>query len=111
VNTGSADSYPKITIYGSCSYPFIKNVTTGEVLGITGSLDTNDFVVIETEYGKKSITVNRSGVVSDGFNLLDLSRSDFFPISPGTNNLEFGANIIEPGAHALVQYVRLYGGI
>ena len=57
-NEGNADTYPVITVIGTCSGISVKNVTTGEQISVSAVLDDSDTLVIDCRPATCGVYIN-----------------------------------------------------
>jgi phage-related protein len=82
-NTGDVKTFPVWTIHGPGDDPKMTNLTTGEVLTISGvTLDENQTITIDTK--------SRQITLDDNINLLPLLAwgSTFWTLEPGVNQVK-----------------------
>lgn len=74
----------EIVMLGAVVNPIIHNLTTNEYIGITGSFETSDKIIINTHVGKKSIYLN------DTTNLISklVSGSKWMQFKRGNNTIK-----------------------
>lgn len=100
----------KYTATGSVVKPKVINTVTLEFIELDTTLISGDVITITTEYGKKRIERNRSGVITNLFNALVVG-STFLQLNEGDNVL-YGTS--ESGSSALmmaIQYRPRYAGV
>jgi hypothetical protein len=81
-NEGNAPVAPVFYVYGPVTNPRIENVTTGHVLGLTGTIDANDYYVIDVS----TRTILANGQVNR-YNAL--TSPQWFDLAPGENDLNY----------------------
>ncbi len=81
-NPGAVEAWPLWLITGPGADPVLRNVTTGEVLRIAGTLGAGERVTIDTRPGAKVVEK------SDGTNLYPQDGSTLWALSPGLNAVE-----------------------
>lgn len=113
----SSESETGVVVYidflDSASSVEIKNVITGDDFEIDYSFLANDTVIINTNKGKKSITLLRNGIISNLFSALQ-SGSVFFQLSPGVNNFEYlvsGSLANNDDITITFKYYNIYRGV
>lgn len=90
-NGGHRETPVKLELSGPSNKPRFENQTTGEFIEITRSLADNEKLIINTETGKKSVTIRRAdGIEEDGFDYLE-QESTFFSLKLGDNKLKYNA--------------------
>ena len=110
-NNGTANTPVRITVTGPSAAPSITNLTTSKTIKLSRSLGSDETLVIETERGKKSVTlIDRSnGTTVDAFGYLD-PLSEFWELIPGNNRILYGSNgNIETGLY--ISYFERYAGV
>lgn len=82
-NSGDVEAWPIWHVYGPGSALVLRNLTTGQLLELTVSLAVNEYVVIDTRPGAKTVAKN------DGTNLFpNLSTSSaLWPLQAGSTSL------------------------
>lgn len=108
-NTGDSLTPVSIRIFGEVDTPRITLEETGEFLETTGVIADGDFIRINTEFGKKEVTLVSGGVESNAFDRLN-TASQFFQLRPGTNTLIFSFNTNTSGS-AEIQWRFRFAGI
>jgi hypothetical protein len=84
VNSGTFDTPVVFRINGPCVDPRITNVATSQTLALTMSIDSGDYVEIDTD--ARSVLLN--GTAS---RYQYLTTSEWFDLPPGTTELDFRA--------------------
>ncbi|WP_238933470.1 phage tail family protein [Brevibacillus choshinensis] len=89
-NEGDVETPVEITFFGPATKPIrIQNDTTGEFVEVKQSLFEGEQLVVQTEFGKKSVTkVDASGVVSNAFHYIE-NNSIFFQLIEGNNKISY----------------------
>ncbi|MBC5647562.1 phage distal tail protein [Christensenella tenuis] len=107
-NSGDAPAPIRCEFRGAATNPALKNDTTGEALKVVATIAAGDTLVIDTAYGKKTVTIERGdGTIEDATNSVDDEQSSFFSLALGSNRLSFSADTGAPVVY--VNYKRLYG--
>ena len=107
-NSGDAPAPIRCEFRGTATNPALKNDTTGEALKVVATIAAGDTLVIDTAYGKKTVTIERGdGTIEDATNSVDDEQSSFFSLALGSNRLSFSADTGAPVVY--VNYKRLYG--
>lgn len=91
----------------------IKNTKTGDDFEINYSFMENDTVIINTNKGKKSISLLRNGVITNIFSALQ-AGSVFFQLSPGVNNFQYivdGSTTNNEDVNIIFRYYNIYRGV
>lgn len=102
-----------LDFHNSASSIEIKNVITGDDFEINYSFLENDTVIINTNKGKKSITLLRNGVISNIFSALQ-AGSVFFQLLPGVNNFQYlvnGSATNNDDVTITFRYYNIYRGV
>jgi hypothetical protein len=114
VITNSGDVPTPITFefLGEAVNPAINNVVTGEYIKVNRTLQTNERLIITTEFGNKKVILSNTetGVEEDAFAQIDLG-STFFQLSPGENQLNYGADAGKENAKVLIRWKNYYSGV
>lgn len=99
---GNTETLPTIRIYGQASSPRVANLTTGEQLSLTAlALGPADYA--EIDCAAQTVTLNGSSLHSL-IGALDVATSTFWPLEPGTNQIQLTASQFAAGAYAKVLY-------
>lgn len=110
-NTGAVDTPLNITIYGPAEVPALYNDTTGEFIKVKRNIQSNEKMIISTEFGNKKVEIHEDdGTIRNVFNYIDLD-SVFFMLKPGLNTLRFSAAVGSDAARVSFNYRRRYIGI
>lgn len=82
-NTGDVETWPEWIVNGPGSNISIRNLSTGEITYITATLQSGEYLVLDTRPGKKTIKK------SDGTNLFGFQSSDssIWSLREGSNNI------------------------
>ena len=102
-----------IDFLDSASSVEIKNTKTGDDFEINYSFLENDTVIINTNKGRKSITLLRNGTLSNLFSALQ-AGSVFFQLSPGVNNFDYlvsGSTANNQDISITFKYYNIYRGV
>lgn len=92
-NPGHVSAPVLVRLYGEATNPRLVNNRTGEVIQIIGSLAVDEYVEIETAFGRKSVTfVDGFGVRTNALAMLDLTVSTFWALLPGPQGVSFEAD-------------------
>lgn len=102
----------EIDISNSVSSIELKNTTTGDDLILNYAFQAGDKVIINTNKGQKSISLIRSGVISNLFSSLQ-QGSVFFQLSAGSNFFEYLADNVATSTdiRVLFRYYNVYRGV
>lgn len=112
VNEGDVPAPLVMRLYGEATDVRLLNVTTGEVIEVTGYVPSSQYVEIDTHFGTKRIDLV---TIADGsrtsvMDRLNLDKADFWLIRPGANTVRFEANSNVSG-RAELTWRQLYGGL
>lgn len=107
LNPGNHESPVQIRFTGPVANPFIRNITTDEMMRVFGVLAQGEYVEVNTEPGKRKITLFRQGIESNGLHYLDL-ESRFWQLKPGENLIEIGDESPGEGSEAAFEFCGRY---
>lgn len=112
VNMGDVAAPGVMRLYGEATDVRLLNVTTGEVIEITGFVPATQYVEVNTQFGQKRIDLV---TIADGtrtsiMDRLNLEKADFWLLRPGSNLIRFEANTNVSG-RAELTWRQLYGGL
>jgi len=110
INSGDVDAPMLVTINGGCTNPNFTNNTTGEVIALVGALAAGDYIVIDTTFGSKSVTLYHLGVGTSAMSWVNLATTTFWQLRPGLQNVGFTASL-NPSGSVVATYRRRYSGI
>jgi hypothetical protein len=107
-NQGDVATPVTIEFYGPATNPVVWNRTTGEFIRVSRTLAETDKLVITTDFGKKSVTIeNADGSKTNVFNWIDL-ESTFWQLVPGDNIIEYGSDSDATKSRVIVSYKNRY---
>jgi hypothetical protein len=107
-NQGDVATPVTIEFYGPATNPVVWNRTTGEFIRVSRTLVETDKLVITTDFGKKSVTIeNADGLKTNVFNWIDL-ESTFWQLVPGENIIEFGSDSDSTKSRIVISYKNRY---
>jgi Phage tail protein len=107
-NQGDVATPVTIEFYGPATNPVVWNRTTGEFIRVSRTLAETDKLVITTDFGKKSVTIeNADGSKTNVFNWIDL-ESTFWQLVPGENIIEFGSDSDSTKSRLVISYKNRY---
>lgn len=110
INKGHAKTPIKVYFKGPAYNPCIFNRTTGEFIKVNRELTSDDTLIINTEFGNKTVEIERNGIKTNAFNYIDLD-STFFSLSVGDNIIEYSTeNQLVPQS-VQIRYRSRYVGI
>jgi hypothetical protein len=95
-------------IFGSITGPRLVNVTTGEILEISGTIAAGSYIEIDTSFGHKSITLVEPSTTSNVFDRLVLG-SVFWQLRPGTNTIKLESSSSSGGSATIIWRPRFSG--
>jgi hypothetical protein len=110
VNEGDVDAPMLVRLYGDVTTVTMTNVTTGEAFRITGQIEADQFIEVDTAFGQKRVELNDTGVVTNAMHRLDLAMAELWSLQPGANLVRFEADINTSG-RATVSWRQRYSGI
>jgi len=90
---------------GEVVNPVMQNLTTGEDITITKTIDDGDVLIINTAFGEKSVMILSGGEYTNAFEFVD-PDSVFWKLAPGDNTLKY--TVSSEGANA---ECHLYSGV
>jgi hypothetical protein len=107
-NQGDVATPVTIEFYGPATNPVVWNRTTGEFIRVSRTLTETDKLVITTDFGKKSVTIeNADGSKTNVFNWIDL-ESTFWQLIPGENLIEYGSDSDSTKSRVVISYKNRY---
>lgn len=110
VNDGHVDTPIQIYFKGPAVNPKIINHSTGEYIQVIKELTTDDILIINTEFGNKTVEIERDNIRTNAFQYIDLD-SVFFNLKVGDNLIEYSSeNEINPQS-VEIRYKNRYVGI
>lgn len=109
-NDGHVDTPVKIYFEGPAVNPSIKNLTTNEFIKINKTIEVGETLIINTEYGNKTVEIESKGSTLNAFHYLDLD-SDFFSLVPGDNLIEYTTDNELDVQKVEIRYKERYLGI
>lgn len=111
-NTGNISVGATIRIYGNVTVPRVRNLTTNEVLELSGNIPTGTYAEVNTRFGQKLVElVDANGARTRIMQRLNLSRADFWRIQPGVNTIRFEGDVISPNAQAIFLWRPATSGV
>lgn len=112
-NSGDVETGLNITITasgGEVFSPYIQNLSTGDTMTIRQNMVDGDIITINTNTGKRSVTLTRNGTTTNIINALDLT-STWLTLGLGTNEFEILSIFGELYIQSQVTYDVLYQGV
>jgi phage-related protein len=86
-NGGTVDAYPYIDIYGFCTNPVVRNLTTGQEIGFAGlTIQAGDFLRVDLKEQRVLLT-NDPG--QSRYSLLDFTTLSWWGLPPGDSQVAF----------------------
>lgn len=109
-NDGHVETSVKIYFKGPAANPCVINHTTNEFIKVNRELTSDDTLIINTEFGNKTVEIERNGVRTNAFNYIDLD-SAFFNLQVGDNLIEYTTeNDLTPQS-VEIRYKNRYVGV
>ncbi|MFZ4452091.1 phage distal tail protein [Salibacterium aidingense] len=109
-NQGDVPVHPFFRIYGAVTQPRLINLTTGEMIEISGSVAEGEYIEIQTAFGRKRIERVQNGTRENAMHRLNINDSTFFQLQRGINTIRFEADQNTSG-RALIYWRARYGGV
>ncbi|ACJ33054.1 phage tail family protein [Anoxybacillus flavithermus] len=107
-NQGDVATPVTIEFYGPATNPVVWNRTTNEFIKVNRTLVETDKLVITTDFGNKSVTIeNEDGTTTNVFNWIDL-ESTFWQLVQGDNIVEYGSDSDATKSRVIVSYKNRY---
>lgn len=107
VNHGNQPAPVRIRFTGPIVNPFIRNITTGEMLRISRIIMDGEYLEIDTEPGKRTLHLYQNGIKHNGMHYLDLA-SKFWKLVQGENVIEIGDESPGEGSEAFFEFHGRY---
>lgn len=86
-NGGTVDALPFFDLYGACTNPVIKNLTTGQQVAFTGlTVGAGDFIRVDMQQRRVLLT-NDPG--QSRYSLLDFTTLSWWGLPPGVSQIAF----------------------
>lgn len=109
-NDGHVDTPIQIYFKGPAVNPKVINHSTGEYIQVIKELTSDDTLIINTEFGNKTVEIERNNIRANAFQYIDLD-SVFFSLKVGDNLIEYSSdNEINPQS-VEIRYKNRYVGI
>lgn len=111
-NQGDVDAPVLIRIYGEVDTARMINVTTGETIEISGVIEDDEYIEIQTGFGQKAVTLVNTGTLvrTNAMDRLNLALADFWSLRPGLQTVKFEADLNTSGRAELFWRQR-YSGV
>jgi len=88
LNEGTAPSWPIFQIFGQCTGPYFENETTGQTFGMLSNYVVNSGEVLTIDTRARAVYLGPNPD-STRYNYVDFSRSSWWPLQPGDNEIRF----------------------
>jgi hypothetical protein len=110
-NGGDVDAPVTARLYGDVTTARIRNLTTGEVLEITGNIASGEYVEVSTAFGDKRVELVDAGTGERAsvMDRINLAKPDFWALRPGLNVVTFEADVNVSGRAELYWRQRQSG--
>lgn len=95
---------------GSVTNPEVLNIDTGEFIRINTTLEAGDELTLTTYYGKKQVSLKRSGIVSDAYRYLDI-ESTYIQLNLGDNLFRYTAESNADNLEVSIYHDNRYLGV
>lgn len=109
-NDGHVEVPFELQYKGPAEKPALINVKTAEYIRINQTLNSNQTLIVNTNYNDKTVEIETNGVKVNAYNYLDLG-STFFYLGVGDNMLHYTNDNTQQVNQVNVIYRRAYGGI
>lgn len=101
-NGGTVEALPYVDIYGYCTNPIIRNLTTGEQFGFVGlTVQAGDFIRVDMRERVTLLTNDRG---QSRYSLVDFTTSDWWGLKPGTSLVAFIPGTPGMGCQAVLYF-------
>lgn len=108
-NTGDIDAPVALTIPGPCTNPVVENLTTGEQIALTMTVESGESVIINTAYGDLICRLQAAdGSQTNAMQYLS-AASTFWQLQPGENVITYSAT--SGSAAVTLEYASRYTGV
>ena len=95
---------------GTVVNPILFNVNTREYVKINATMKAGDIITVNTEYGRKGVTLKRDGEEIDYFHYMDVD-STFMQLDIGENVFRYGADSDSTTLEVTIRYNNKYLGV
>ena len=95
---------------GALSNPSLFNVNTREYMKLNFDMQGGDVITIDTNYGNKSITLQRNGQETNIYRYMDVD-STFLQLDIGDNIFRYDADSGLSNLEVTVYYAQKYLGV
>jgi hypothetical protein len=109
-NLGNIETPVLIYFYGEVVNPVMQNLTTGEDITITKTIDDGDVLIINTAFGEKSVMILSGGEYTNAFEFVD-PDSVFWKLAPGDNTLKYTVSSEGANAECRLYYYHRFSGV
>lgn len=110
-NEGDVPTPISIEFIGPAINPVVQNLTTGEFVRVNRTLDDGEKLIINTEFGNKSVEmIDNEGNRTNVFNWIDL-ESSFWNLINGDNLVEYRSEDDNTKARVKITFKNRYVGI
>ena len=110
LNDGHVPIPFRVTFKGPATKPLIRDRASGFYIKINQDLEEDDVLIIDTDYSKKSVQIQKNGRVYNAYNYIDLN-SDFFYLDTGYNPFEYSNGREDEISEVSIYWRRAYGGL
>lgn len=100
----------RCTFKGPATRPQIRDRASGFFIKLNQDLQDDDILIIDTDYSKKSVQIQRGGRLYNAYNYIDLD-SDFFYLDTGYNPFEYINADDDQINEVSIYWRRAYGGL
>ena len=109
LNDGDIALPPSIVFNGPVTNPRLTNQTTNETVGITGTINNGESVVIYRNSSGVFYELNGTiGIPGSGVNYFQFKTGDLFDLAIGSNTLKFTAQTFNANASCIVRFTNGY---
>jgi hypothetical protein len=109
-NSGNVETPVIIYFYGEVVDPTISNLTTDEDIIITETIDDGEILIINTDFGEKSVMVLSGGEYVNAFEYVD-PDSVFWKLQPGGNTIKYTVTSEGENAQCRIYYYNRFTGV
>lgn len=111
-NAGHVSTGMKVVFraLGALSNPQLFNVNTREFIKVNFDMVAGDVITVDTSYGNKSITLQRSGEETNLYRYMD-ADSTFLQLDIGDNIFRYDADAGETNLEVTVYFAQKYLGV
>ncbi len=106
-NGGQVDAQPIFTIHGPATGFTFQNLTTGEEIKVTYTLDGNDVVVVDTTDDNRSVILNGSVNLNPYMDRSTTKRT-LWGLRPGINDVNLSVLGLDTGTYVNFSYQERY---